>query len=283
MVNPQVENGYVRIANEIIDRLVGLNIPGLELRAILFVLRKTYGYNQKDDSISYSQVAKALKTKRSRAYLTVKSLISRNILGVYQEVDSLTNRLYFKKDYSKWKVKKVSTNRETVSQAVDRGVSTNRETTKDNKDIIQQVVDIKQQVFKDNNILNSRLLMSFSQFENDLCRHWNEFCHAHPSISRIIKVNRERRDKLKTRFQNKHFREHYKEAIQTIGQSPFLLGDNQRKWKVSFDWFIHNDNNYVKILEGRYTDSKYVSHGIRDLLDSLEGEGDAKKNRNINQ
>ena len=40
-------------------------------------------------------------------------------------------------------------------------------------------------------------------------------------------------------------------AIQTIHNSPFLLGDNKRKWQITFDWFIL-PNNFPKVLEGNY-------------------------------
>jgi len=34
-----------------------------------------------------------------------------------------------------------------------------------------------------------------------------------------------------------------------MSKSPFLTGDG---WKVSFDWLIENDTNYLKTLEGNY-------------------------------
>ena len=55
MANPQLENGYTRIANEILEELAKFPFNGSQLRMILFLLRKTYGYRKKTDKISLSQ------------------------------------------------------------------------------------------------------------------------------------------------------------------------------------------------------------------------------------
>jgi hypothetical protein len=41
-------------------------------------------------------------------------------------------------------------------------------------------------------------------------------------------------------------------AIQRLNGTAFLRGDNDRGWRVSFDWLIANDENVTKLLEGKY-------------------------------
>ena len=36
--------------------------------------------------------------------------------------------------------------------------------------------------------------------------------------------------------------------------SSFLKGNNNRKWKATFDWVFENSNNWVKVYEGQYDD-----------------------------
>src|SRR3990167_2744883 len=65
MASPQLENGYIKIANEIFDALIGtVTIPSEVRRIADFVLRKTYGFNKKEDLISLSQLALATRLKR---------------------------------------------------------------------------------------------------------------------------------------------------------------------------------------------------------------------------
>lgn len=65
-----------------------------------------------------------------------------------------------------------------------------------------------------------------------------------------------RRDKLNQRWRSQHFRDNYKAAIEKIGKSNFCKGGSDKGWKASIDWFLHNDTNYVKALEGKYDDKK---------------------------
>ena len=41
------------------------------------------------------------------------------------------------------------------------------------------------------------------------------------------------------------------EAIEKVRNSPFLKGQNNRSWVITFDWFV-KPNNFVKVLEGNY-------------------------------
>lgn len=41
------------------------------------------------------------------------------------------------------------------------------------------------------------------------------------------------------------------DAIKSINKSPFLKGQNNKNWTITFDWFI-KPNNFPKVLEGNY-------------------------------
>jgi phage replication O-like protein O len=59
MANPQTEDGYTRIANEILDHLCQLKLNGTEWMTLLFIIRKTYGFQKKEDKIPLSQISEA--------------------------------------------------------------------------------------------------------------------------------------------------------------------------------------------------------------------------------
>ncbi|OED41232.1 hypothetical protein AB833_10080 [Chromatiales bacterium (ex Bugula neritina AB1)] len=54
MANPQIVDGYTRIANELLDALIRSGLTKRELRVVLVVIRQTYGYNRSSDDISGS-------------------------------------------------------------------------------------------------------------------------------------------------------------------------------------------------------------------------------------
>ena len=69
-------------------------------------------------------------------------------------------------------------------------------------------------------------------------------------VTNIRIISGKRLQMLKSRIKQYSFDDVLK-AIQTIHNSPFLLGDNKRKWQITFDWFIL-PNNFPKVLEGNY-------------------------------
>ena len=74
---------------------------------------------------------------------------------------------------------------------------------------------------------------------------WNDL-----PVTNIRIISGKRLQMLKARIKQYSFDDVLK-AIQTIHNSPFLLGDNKRKWQITFDWFVL-PNNFPKVLEGNY-------------------------------
>jgi hypothetical protein len=78
---------------------------------------------------------------------------------------------------------------------------------------------------------------------------WNEIAAKH-GLAQVKKITPERRKKLRT-FIRRHTIDDITEAIAAIPRSPFLLGQNQRGWQASFDWFLE-PRNLTKLTEGTY-------------------------------
>ncbi|MBN3449070.1 phage replisome organizer N-terminal domain-containing protein [Clostridium botulinum] len=51
-------------------------------------------------------------------------------------------------------------------------------------------------------------------------------------------------------------------AIENIETRPFLKGQNKKGWTITFDWFV-KPNNFIKVLEGNYTDKEGVNGGTK--------------------
>ncbi len=102
MANPQWENGFTKLANEIIENLCLINLSPYESRVIWFVLRKTYGFQKKIDKISLSQFAEALQLDRNNVNRAIGRLIKKNMLVVSKDHN---NHISYglQKDYEKWK------------------------------------------------------------------------------------------------------------------------------------------------------------------------------------
>lgn len=106
MASPQLENGHLKIANELIEAILSADLGRREQKVVWAVIRKTYGYNKKADAISTSQIAALTGIDRAHVARTLRGLITRNIItagrsGVTRhgiEVQSLG----LNKDHESW-------------------------------------------------------------------------------------------------------------------------------------------------------------------------------------
>ncbi len=102
MASPQLEDGYTRLANDLVEALARTDITGCEFRVALAVIRDTYGWNRKEATIGGKRMAK-LTGIEDRAFLSrlARQLQSKGII-TRVIVWGLPARYTFNKDYTKW-------------------------------------------------------------------------------------------------------------------------------------------------------------------------------------
>ncbi|MFZ2602523.1 MAG: hypothetical protein WAX79_00780, partial [Candidatus Omnitrophota bacterium] len=96
-------------------------------------------------------------------------------------------------------------------------------------------------------------------FIDAVVKDWNVFCDKYPSLSKIKEITESRRKSLKQRYEKESFRD-FSAILVAIEEQPFLLEGNpnakeHKNWRISFDWLIANDINYIKVLERKYKDN----------------------------
>ena len=109
MANTRIENGHLRIANELAEKLARVQLSGTEHRIIWAVWRKTIGWQKREDRISLSQLAKITEMNLRVVRRTLSVLVRKNIIikksGRDKNVPSNINILRFNKDYETWKTR----------------------------------------------------------------------------------------------------------------------------------------------------------------------------------
>lgn len=154
MASPQKEEGSTMIANEVLEKIYSFPFTNSELRVLLFIIRKTWGWHKKEDKISYKQIANSTSTTRRNAIYLVKSLVKKQALFVKS---GYINTISFNKDYDKWVVKKQALVKEsalpseetstTLVKAPSPKLVKTPSPTKDNKETIQNKLLQKKGVF----------------------------------------------------------------------------------------------------------------------------------------
>jgi predicted phage replisome organizer len=111
----------------------------------------------------------------------------------------------------------------------------------------QQEGDIEEPTnlpLKSKNSINANLELILTAYK--------EICSVLPQVK--IFTN-DRKKKLSLRLKT-YTEQDFRQAFEITSQTPFLKGDNDRNWKADFDWFVANDTNLAKVLEGKYGNKK---------------------------
>ena len=61
--------------------------------------------------------------------------------------------------------------------------------------------------------------------------------------------------------------EWWKRVFTLANKTTFLRGENERRWKADLDWFVTNDENAVKVIEGKYGNGEQTESGKRRYRD----------------
>lgn len=80
MSSPQLEDGFIRIANELLEAILAFGFTHREMVVLLTIIRKTYGFGKKTDDISASQIGDMCKIARPHVTSTLNALALRNVI-----------------------------------------------------------------------------------------------------------------------------------------------------------------------------------------------------------
>jgi len=81
MADPQLENGHTRIANEILEHLMRIQLSPNQWQVLLCIIRKTYGFQKKVDRIANFQIAEATGLGKTVVSRTIRNLRERNLIN----------------------------------------------------------------------------------------------------------------------------------------------------------------------------------------------------------
>ena len=112
MANPQVENGHTKIANEILDAFC-LTFPGgSRAQVLLAIIRRTYGWQKKQDHISTSQLVSMTGLCRRSVIYALQNLEAQRFITVQRQrgrgnINEI-NTVGLQKNYDLWVVQRNS-------------------------------------------------------------------------------------------------------------------------------------------------------------------------------
>lgn len=105
--NPQVEDGYVRIATELFEQLYAMPFTCSQLKIILFVIRNTYGFHRKTHEMSAGYISRGTGLSIRTVKREIKHLEELKVITVSHNGLGVINRIGINKKYQQWNIKPV--------------------------------------------------------------------------------------------------------------------------------------------------------------------------------
>lgn len=99
---PQIEDGYTRIANEILENIMKVSLNGTQFRIVMAVWRYTYGFQRKEHDLSLSFLSKATRASKSQVDRELSALIDRKIITVVGAGERGSRVVAFNKNHDEW-------------------------------------------------------------------------------------------------------------------------------------------------------------------------------------
>ncbi|WP_417861906.1 replication protein [Vreelandella venusta] len=270
---PQVEDGYTRIANELFEAVTNAHtcpVTLRQMRVVLAVIRKTYGFNKKVDRISDGQLAAETGLSRQNVNKAKRELIAMHVL--YLDGHKLgVNKHCEQWDFSaKPEKDNLRQTRDTVSKPETKNVSKSgshkRQKDSNTSTNVEERIGepTRDELIEDDSTSKPQLP---NCPHNEIIDLWAEIMPDKPQPSKNMWQGTERARHLAARwkagFTIKHERtgeplytdlqsglDWWGRFFRFLRKSEFLMGDN-RWFKLAW---VAKRENFVKIMEMDYHD-----------------------------
>ncbi len=112
----ELDNGFTRIANELLEGVIAADLTARQLKVVLTVMRKTYGFGRALDRISNVQIAEETGIHHTHICKAKNELIAMNILV------SSGNQIGINKVVSDWNTG-ISQNSKTLAKTANKSLA----------------------------------------------------------------------------------------------------------------------------------------------------------------
>jgi phage replication O-like protein O len=102
MANVQLENGYTRIADALLEALCRAPVPGRHHRVVIALIRLTYGYGKTVDRIATSQIADLARIDRRSVTRILSELEAAGMITRGPLEPGRARRMALVKDFDTW-------------------------------------------------------------------------------------------------------------------------------------------------------------------------------------
>ncbi len=240
MADVQLEHGYTRIANELLEAKIRFGLSSRQSQIFDYVTRFTYGYQRKTAVLNYNHMSDMTGIARNHCYSTVLDLSVMNILVLNRDMKACEAGI--NKGYAEWKaLPKKDTSPKSGHNDSQKRTKPSPKSGHHIKKVVKESLKEKlQNLMCVNDDWISEIHFPGKEPE-DYKRSWNYVAHRN-KWPEIKAMSDKRIANIKARQKEKAF--DWLEILKMCEKYPKLF--------YTFDFLMASTTNYLKVLEGNY-------------------------------
>jgi phage replication O-like protein O len=259
----QLENGYTRIANELMEVISRTKLNGSQFRIILAVVRHTYGFNRSSAEMSISYLSNATGLPERHVRKELDRLLRERVLIEYKKPTKTSSReIGINKNHNEWFV--CTSGKDTPEVQIDQRGEVQLLHSGEEQLLHsgEEQLHPQERQLKENIKDSIKDRVEKGTPYQQIVDIYHELCQSFPKLRSL---SNQRKKHISARWKQHKDISVFQELFIKAEASDFMKGYNDRAWKADFDWMM-NETNFAKILEGKYDNKRRGSPGIRETV-----------------
>ncbi|WP_252152849.1 replication protein [Escherichia coli] len=251
------EDGFMRVANEITDSLLMADLTVRQLKVMLAIMRKTYGFNKPMDRLTNTQIAAMTGIHHTHVCAAKRQLIERKFL-IADGVKIGVNKVV-----SQWISQDSLTLAKTANKTLAKSANGYKPSQLNTKDNIQKTINTNTPLPPngggDGQVKPERRKAERIDYESFLNAYNTEVGDRLPHAVAVNEKRKRRLKKIIPQLKTPNvdgFRAYVRAFVHQA--KPFYFGDNDTGWTADFDYLLREDS-LTGVREGKFADTELVT------------------------
>lgn len=252
-----LEDGYTRIANDLFEAVMCADLTARQLKVVMAIIRKTYGFGKKLDRITNTQIAEMTGIHHTHVCKAKNEMIAMNI------VISSGNKIGINKDFTEWNFN-ISQVSETLAKSANKTLAKTANSHKPSQ------LNTKETITKEKKESNTPLTpheVKVGESVKPTKRkstpiNYDEYLNAYNEevgdrLPHAVEANEKRKTRIRKIIKNlatanvDGWRAYVRAFVRMA--KPFYFGENDTGWTADIDYLLR-ETTLTGVREGKFAD-----------------------------
>lgn len=252
-----LEDGYTRIANDLFEAVMCADLTARQLKVVMAIIRKTYGFGKKLDRITNTQIAEMTGIHHTHVCKAKNEMIAMNI------VISSGNKIGINKDFTEWNFN-ISQVSETLAKSANKTLAKTANSHKPSQ--LNTKETITKEKKESNTPLTPREVKGGESVKPTKRKstpiNYDEYLNAYNEevgdrLPHAVEANEKRKTRIRKIIKNlatsnvDGWRAYVRAFVRMA--KPFYFGENDTGWTADIDYLLR-ETTLTGVREGKFAD-----------------------------